>query len=497
MRNVTGDMIRFDVEAIGSAGRIASARFAAWLVVAGMLPFISVGRAAPSSPGRPPNIIVVLADQWRAQAFGFAGDPNVKTPHFDRLAQESVQFTNAVAGMPVCSPTRASLLTGQRPLTHGIFLNDVLLNPIATTLPKVLRTAGYDTGAIGKWHVDGNGRSNFIPRERRQGFDFWQVLECTHDYNMSAYYGDGPQKQFWQGYDAFEQTRVACDYIKSRGDAGRPFFLWLAWGPPHSPYHTAPDKYNALYDPSKLTLRPNVPPEFADAARKDLAGYYAHCSALDDAMGEILATLRTRGLEENTIVVFSSDHGDMHYSQGMLRKQKPYDESVCVPLLVRWPAGIGREPRKLDATFNSEDLMPTLLGLAGVEVPSSVEGVDYSGYLRGGRNPGDDGTILTCVSPFGEFARRLGGKEYRGLRTTRHTYVRDLQGPWLLFDNVQDPFQIDNLVGRPEAAALQATLDRRLKEKLKKQGDEFLAGHIYVARWGYKLDANGKVPYTR
>ena len=123
----------------------------------------------------PPNILLVIGDQWRAQAFGFAGDPNVKTPHFDRFERECVNFTQAVAGMPVCSPTRASLLTGQRPQTHGVFINDVPLATNAVTIAKELKAAGYDTGCIGKWHVDGHGRLNFIPRERRQGFDYWKI----------------------------------------------------------------------------------------------------------------------------------------------------------------------------------------------------------------------------------------------------------------------------------------------------------------------------------
>ena len=158
-----------------------------WLLLA-FVPF-AVFAPCPLRAAEKPNIVVVLADQWRAQAFGFAGDPNVQTPNFDRLAGESVRFVNAVAGMPVCSPTRASLLTGQRPLTHGVFLNDVPLNPDAVTLPKVLKSAGYDTAAIGKWHIDGHGRSAFIPPERRQGFDYWKVLECTHNYTDSIYYG--------------------------------------------------------------------------------------------------------------------------------------------------------------------------------------------------------------------------------------------------------------------------------------------------------------------
>lgn len=457
--------------------------------------------AATARPG-PPNILFVLADQWRAQAFGFAGDPNAQTPIIDRLAGESVRFTNAVAGMPVCSPTRASLLTGQRPLTHGIFLNDVTLNPEAVTLAKVFKAAGYETGAIGKWHIDGHGRSNFIPRERRQGFDTWQVLECTHAYNNSLYYGDTPEQKKWEGYDAFDQTKAAVAFMRTRAKEQntKPFLLWLAWGPPHNPYGTAPEKYRARFDPAKMQLRPNVPAGFEAQTRKDLAGYYAHAAALDDAVGDLLAALRETGLEENTIVVFTADHGDMLGSQGMIRKQKPFDESARVPLLIRWPAGLGKKGRVLDAPINSEDMMPTLLGLAGLAKakPTSVEGLDYSDYARGGKNPGDGATVLTCVSPFGEFERRVGGKEYRGIRTTRYTYVRDLNGPWLFFDNETDPYQMKNLVGSTEPAhvKLQAELDAWLNRKLKANGDAFLRGPEYVAKWGYKTDPNGTVKYT-
>lgn len=173
---------------------------------------------------RAPNVLLIIADQWRQQAFGYAGDPNVRTPYLDRLQRESVEFVNSVSGLPVCSPTRASLLTGQRPLTHGVFLNDVPLNPEAVTIAKVLGNAGYDTACIGKWHVDGHGRSEFIPVERRQGFGYWKVLECTHDYTNSAYYSNEPQKLHWPGYDAIAQTRDAGEYLRRHANAAKPFF---------------------------------------------------------------------------------------------------------------------------------------------------------------------------------------------------------------------------------------------------------------------------------
>jgi len=245
---------------------------------------------------RPPNILFVIADQWRAEAFGYAGNPDVKTPNLDRLRRDGVHFVNAVSAMPVCCPARASILTGQGPLTHGVFLNDVPLNPEAVTIGKVLRTAGYDTAYVGKWHVDGHGRSSYIPRERRQGFDYWKVLECTHDYNHSAYYADGPEKLYWEGYDAIAQTQDAQQYLRAHAQSQKPFFLVVAWGPPHDPYFTAPEKYRALYDSAKLMLRPNVPEAERANARKTLAGYYAHCTALDECFGELRRTLQETGL---------------------------------------------------------------------------------------------------------------------------------------------------------------------------------------------------------
>jgi arylsulfatase A-like enzyme len=451
--------------------------------------------SAQPQPATRPNVIVLLPDQWRAQAFGFAGDPNVQTPNLDRLARASIDCVNAVAGMPVCCPSRASLLTGERPLTNGVFLNDVPLNPQAVTLAKVLGAAGYDTGYIGKWHLNGGDRSAFIPRERRQGFDYWKALGSTHDYTHSVYYADGPEPRVWPGYDATAQTDDAVRYVRARAASDRPFFLVLAWGPPHGPYDTAPASYRARYAPEKLVLRPNVPAAMSAAARQMLAGYYAHCSALDDCVGTLWAALRETGLEQNTLLVFLSDHGDLLGSHGGQHKQQPYDESVRIPLLLHWPAGLGAEPQRRDALINSEDFMPTILGLCRVAIPATVEGRDYSAYLRDGRDPSDGAALLSCAAPFGQWSRLAGGREYRGIRTRRYTYVRDLKGPWLLFDDETDPYQQTNLAGRPECTRLQAELEATLERKLAEAHDEFLPAQAYIRRWGYTVDANGTVPY--
>jgi len=452
----------------------------------------------PAGPlvGGKPNILFVFADQWRAQALGFAGDRNVQTPHLDALQKESANCRNAISSVAVCCPARASLLTGQRALTHGVFLNDVPLNPNATTIGKVLKQAGYDTGYIGKWHVDGHGRSNFIPRDRRQGFDYWKVLECTHDYNNSCYFADGPEKLKWEGYDAIAQTKDAESYLKDHAKSDKPFCLFLSWGAPHSPYDTAPEKYREMYTFGKIRLEPNVPGALHGKVKRLAAGYYAHCSALDNCMGELMETLRSTGLDRNTIVVFTSDHGDLLGSHGAFDKQQPYDESIRVPLLLRWPAGLGLQARSLDAIISSEDYMPTLLGLCGVPIPKKVEGVDFSDYLRGGKDPSDGAALISCPMPFGQWSQGSGGKEYRGIRTARYTYACDLKGPWLLFDNLSDPYQISNLVNQTESASLQAELDVTLMRKLKAAGDDFLPGVDYIKKWGYQVESDGTMPYT-
>lgn len=442
-----------------------------------------------------PNLVVIMVDQWRAQAFGFAGDPNAKTPNLDKLSKEGIVMANAISPIPVCCPARATFMTGRRALTHGVFMNDVMLPLSEVTISEVLKNAGYDTAYIGKWHLDGHGRSNFIPKERRRGFDYWKVLECTHNYSNSFYYADTPKKLKWEGYDAFAQTKDAVEYLKNRKGNSKPFFLMLSFGPPHEPYHMVPTEIKNMFDPSKFILRKNVPPDWEKQARDMLHGYYAHCFALDKCVGELVGTIDELGLKENTIIVFLSDHGDMLGSQGAQFKQRPYDESIRVPLIIRYPALTKTNGKTLDALISMEDIMPTLLGLCGVKIPSTVEGLDYSEYLRGGKNPGDNVKLISCVSPFGQWSRNRGGKEYRGIRTERYTYVRDLSGAWLLFDNKNDPFQLTNLVNNPQYAKLQKELDDLLIKKLKETKDDFRPAEYYIKKWGYVVDATGTVPY--
>lgn len=453
--------------------------------------------ACSSAQAEKPNILYVFSDQWRACDQGYTGNPDVQTPHIDRLAGESVNFTHAVSGIPVCCPHRASLITGKYPLTHGLFLNDLSLASEHKTIAHCLRDESYQTGWIGKWHIDGRGRQSYTPPERRQGFQYWRTLECTHNYNDSIYYGDSPEPKRWQGYDAIEQTKDAQSYIRNHAQSGsgNPFALFLSWGPPHAPYHTAPEKYQQIYKDKTLTLRKNVPDSSRQQADKDYRGYYAHMTALDDCMGDLLKTLDETGLAENTIVVYTSDHGDMLHSRGAMKKQQPWDESLRVPFLLRWPAKLKNRPREISMPFDTPDIMPTLLGLIQSPIPEEVEGIDRSQIVIGNQKPDTDhAALITCPSPFGQWSHQRGGREYRGVRTTRYTYCRDLNGPWLLYDNEADPFQMENLVDRSEHAALQKRLDNRLNALLEKTGDEFLPGSELIARSGYVINPdNGTV----
>ncbi|MFI3259019.1 MAG: sulfatase [Rikenellaceae bacterium] len=444
-----------------------------------------------------PNIVYVFADQLRAQALGYAGDKNVISPNIDKLASESVNFSNAVSGMPVSTPYRGIMLTGQFAINNGMFMNDIQLNIEAVSAGKIFKAAGYETGYIGKWHINGNGRSQYIPKENRQGFDYFKALECTHDYLNSAYYdNDDPNIKYWEGYDAIAQTYDAIEYMRERANGETPFALYLSWGGPHDPYQKVPQRYKDMYEGQKIELRDNVPESITKKAKNDILGYYAQITALDDCIGLLQEAIRELGIEENTIFIFTSDHGDMLGSQGLNRKQKPYDESIRVPFLLKYSGVLTPESiQASDIMLNTPDILPTILGLSQIETPDVLDGFNYSSVIRGEAKNKRHSALIECITPFGEFRRSNGGREYRGVRTERYTYVKDLNGPWLLFDNFEDPYQMKNLVNDPKYKKIQKSLERELAKHLAERNDEFLAGEEYIKRWGYKVNAGGTVDY--
>ena len=453
----------------------------------------AIGKQTPRSKGKP-NIVFVLTDQWRAQATGYAGNPNVKTPNLDALASRSINFENAVSVCPVCTPYRASLMTGRYPLSTGMFMNDLYLPSEELCMGEIFKEAGYETAYIGKWHLDGHGRDVYIPRDRRQGFDYWKAMECTHEYNESYYYaGDDPTKLKWKGYDAYPQTQDAQNYIREHAKGDKPFLLVMSYGGPHFPHHYAPEELKQQYPVDSIKLRPNVPEDMKDRARKEAQGYYAHCAALDACVGDLYKTLEETGTAENTIFVFTSDHGEMLGSQGQppKRKQRPWDESIRVPFLFRYPAVSGPKGRPVKAPINTPDILPTLLSLAGIEVPETIEGEDLSRFILNKKLDEDRAVLFMNVSPF-DFPDR---QAFRGIRTSRYTYVRNSDGPWLLYDNRVDPYQMQNLVGVAEHTGLQKKLEEKLQCKLQQTGDEFHPKQHYLKEWGYEVDRNGAIPY--
>ncbi|MBT6007322.1 MAG: sulfatase-like hydrolase/transferase, partial [Prolixibacteraceae bacterium] len=242
-----------------------------------------------------------------------------------------------------------------------------------------------------------------------------------------------------------------------------------------------------------IEIRPNVPDELRETARKEIAGYYAHIAALDDCMKELLLAVEKSGIAENTIFVFTSDHGDMLRSHGMVKKQKPWDESLIVPFLLRYPEKLGKAQKLIEMPVNTPDILPTLLGFSEIEIPETVEGTDFSKVILGERGDENEAVLIQCPVPFHQWNYEKGGREYRGVRTKRFTYVRDLTGPWLLYDNILDPFQMNNLLGADEYIFIQSDLESQLKELLQKTNDNFLSGDEYMKMWNHDWDRNDSI----
>jgi len=432
------------------------------------------------------NLLLVFADQMRGQDLGAAGNPQVMTPNLDRLAREGVFFSNAVANCPVCTPSRGSLLTGLSPLAHRAVTNDL---PVRTDIPSLgtaLRAAGYRTGYVGKWHLDGLPRDKFTPPgPRRLGFDdYWAVWNCAHDYFDGRYFLDTEEVHRFEGYEPDGQTDLAIGFLERH--RREPFALVLSYGPPHAPYEQVPDEFLKLYEPRRLELRPNVIDRAAgrqERWRRTLARYYAAITALDADLGRLLGALERLGLSDRTLVVFTSDHGDMLGSQGRRKKEQPWEESIRVPLLMRAPGALPAG-RRFAAPTGIMDLAPTLLGLLGVDVPDSMQGLDLSALLRGGGGEPPRSVPIGIYIPVDQ-AVEQGVPEWRGIRTGRYTYARFGSGePWVLYDNVADPYQLRNLAAEPSAAALRADLDAELEGWLERLDDPFLPWQETVRRLG-------------
>lgn len=449
-------------------------------LLAGGGALLGASRCGPELDSAPPNVLFLFPDQMRAQAMGCMGNPDVKTPNLDRLAAEGVLFRNHFANSPVCCPARAVILTGKYAHANGMVANDLRLRESETSLAEAFAQAGYRTGFVGKWHLDGGPRQPgwVPPGPRRQGFEFWAANQVSHRHFDTHYFRDDPEPIPIKTFEAKAWTDLGIEFLRQTQADPRPFFLTVQMGPPHDPY-LAPDEYMAQYDPEAISLRPNFAgdesgrelepnPYIATPGRKEIAAYYAMVTAVDDQIGRILAELDDLGLRDNTIVIVSSDHGDMLGSHGARLKRKPWEESIRVPGIVRHP----RAPagRTTEALFSHVDIAPTLLSLCGVEPPADLQGSDLSPVVLGTSASGPTAAYFQIFGPF-----HAGGVEHgwRGIRTQRYMYARTREEPWVLYDLEADPYELVNLAHQPEAAGTQAELEAQLAGWMERTGDSW------------------------
>lgn len=455
-----------------------------------------------------PNLVFIMADQWRGQALGYLGVEPVITPNLDRLAAEGVSFENAVSNYPVSSPARGMLMTGMYPISTKVWGNCNSENtPYGVELPTdarcwsdVLADQGYAMAYIGKWHLDapyqpyvntGNNRgkiawNEWCPKERRHGFEHW-IAYGTYDYHLKPMYwkADAGRDDFYyvdQWGPEYETDR-AIDYLRNKDKhrtENQPFALVVSMNPPHTGYDLVPEKYKALYQDldveEALAKRPDIPAKgnrFGDFYRRSVRDYYACMSGVDEQVGRILETLKEQGLWENTIVVFCSDHGDSMGAHQNIGKNIYYEDAMRIPMIVSWPERI--KPRRDSVTqISFADLYPTLLSMMGFkkEIPQQVETFDLSRKVLTGKGKQPE------FQPY----YRIEVPEHaesglRGLRMERYTFVLDIQkgkiAGRILFDRQEDPYEMKNIAAdQPE---LVSAFEKKLKRWLVKTNDPLQA----------------------
>ena len=431
-----------------------------------------------------PNILCIFSDQQRYNTLGCTGNAIIQTANLDRLAQEGVCFEQAFSSCPICSPYRAQVLTGRYAHANGVVDNEYRLSD-HETMAQVLKAEGYETAYVGKWHL-GYGP---YPEDKRYGFDYMAAYDCQHSYYNTTYYENMEGPKAIDGWAPSGETNLALRFLKQHQerDEDIPFFLILSWGPPHWPYDQYPTEFNK-YNPQEIDLPLNVPEQMSDFARHEIANYYGNISALDNEMGQILSWLDDHDLAENTILCYSSDHGDHLSSHGYGKpmdmwlhhtmrasKATPYEESIHIPFLLRYPERVAAEQRT-DILFSGVDVMPTVLGLAGVSIPTGVQGQDLSHVLLDRNGPQPDSVYLQILGQGWPHRGKWVGY-WRGIRTHRWVYAR-----WygsedvILFDRVNDPFEMDNLAGRSEFSDVQNSMEDRLRLWMRDTGDPFDSG---------------------
>jgi len=417
-------------------------------------------------PARP-NILWIVTTQWRAAATGYAGDPNARTPCLDALAAKSVNYTQAVTPHPFGPFARAALLTGVASPENGVRDYFDPLPLTARTVAHTMKERGYATAFFGKWHLAkrdptaplvGEVHAKMIvPPEARGGFEFWEGFEGGFLLNDPWLHGTRMAVPVQvKGYQSDVVCERASDWCGSgftpdrsgasenvsgvKPDPQRPFFCVVSLEAPHPPYD-APAVGVKARAPADIVLPANVPRggEVEAKARRELAGYYAHVEATDRAIGALL-----RQVPKDTVVVFTSVHGDMHGAHGLFRKGWPHEESVRVPLLVRVP---GVKARREDAAVSLVDL--AAMTLSAAEDGSLGIQPSHKATADAAMRPTYSRISMPSVVALPHQCDRV----WRGVRTKTRKLVLNADGtPWLFFDLENDPLEMKNLAGDPARA---------------------------------------------
>ena len=432
-----------------------------------------------------PNVLYVFSDQHRALSLPGEALSPVIAPTLDSFRRKNFSMETCISNYPLCVPHRAILVSGLYSPQSKVTQNGQTLEPLVPGLGETFLNAGYHTGYVGKWHLY-DGENKFVPKgPYRFGFEDWHAWANTNKhYDGITFDQETGERLTIPGYQPTRMTDQALEFIGKQKGTEKPWFLVLSWNPPHPPFDP-PDEDRGLYSESSLKLRPNVrlptpadkitnpypQLESLDTLRQAEQGYYGGITAVDKEFGRLLKALDDNGMTDNTIVVYTSDHGEMMGSHGHMAKQMPHEESCRVPFFVRLPEMKGG--RSSDALFASVDIYPTVCGLAGIPVPKHCSGRDFSGLMRGDKTFKEPEMVFLMNDQGPSTRQEVNVQTYRGVRTRTHTYAVQLDGRWCLYDNAADPYQLKNLVRDPANKELLEKLDAALIAWSKSTGDAF------------------------
>jgi arylsulfatase A-like enzyme len=396
-----------------------------------------------------PNVIVFFTDQQRWDTVGAAGCPLGLTPNLDLMARRGTMFETACTTNPVCAPARAAMQTGMFPTNTGVFRNNVPLPTDAPTLGRLFGSAGYQTAYIGKWHL---GTAEPVPPEEQAGYDYWlasNLLEFTSDAYRTVVHDSAGEPVFLPGYRPDALTDAAIRYVARASANDRPFLLFLSLIEPHHQNehddYPAPEVYRDAYTGAWL------PPDLATlpgTAHQHSGGYYGQIKRVDECLGRLRDALVSLDLTDDTLLLYTSDHGSHFKTRNSEYKRSPHDGSIRVPLVVEGPGYRGGS--RITTPVSTVDVVPTLLDAAGITLPDHLDGVPL-------RESGRDAVLIqVSESEVGRALRTQRWKYYVHAPDAGDVPAAKTYSERALYDLDADPYELDNLidsVGHQEVAA--------------------------------------------